>query len=110
MSDILKIIKERHSDRVPFNPNRSVSKENLKQILEAGRWAPTAHNMQNFDIVTVDEKEVLEKIGSIKSSISEAFLRENYEQLSFNRGAAEKEDRNLRCNVSTVMDGPVEND
>ena len=83
MADILKIIQQRRSSRVPFNPNRSVSKENLRQILEAARWAPTAHNMQNFEILVVDDKEVLEKIGKIKSHVSEAFIRENYQQLSF---------------------------
>lgn len=85
VSIILSIIKERQSDRVPFDPNRAVAKDDLKQILEAARWTPTAHNMQNFDIIVVDEKEVLEKIGNVKSRISEVFLRENYEQLSFSR-------------------------
>jgi len=85
MSDILKIIQERQSDRVPFNPINPIAKEDLKQILEAARWTPTAHNMQNFDIIVVDEKEVLEKIGNVKSHISEVFLRENYEQLSFSK-------------------------
>jgi len=85
MSEILKIIEERQSARVPFDPNRPVSKDKLKQILEAAKWAPTAHNMQNFEVVVVDDKEVLEKIGNIKSRISEEFLRENYEQLSFSK-------------------------
>jgi len=85
MSEILKIIQERQSARVPFDPNRPVSKENLKQILEAARWAPTAHNMQNFDVIVIDDQAVLEKIGNIKSRISEEFLRENYEQLSFSK-------------------------
>jgi nitroreductase len=84
-NDILKIIKERQSDRGPFDPNRPVAKENLKQILEAIRWTPTAHNMQNFEIVVVDEKEVLEKIRNVKSRISEVWIRENYEQLSFSK-------------------------
>jgi nitroreductase len=83
MADVLKIIQERRSMRVPFNPNRPVFKESLRQILEAARWAPTAHNMQNFGILVVDNKEVLEKIGKIKSRVSEAFIRENYQQLSF---------------------------
>jgi len=83
MNEIHRIIQERQSARVPFNPNRKVSKENLLQILDAGRWAPTAHNMQNFAIVAVDNKEILEIIGNVKSHISEEFLRENYEQLSF---------------------------
>ncbi len=85
MSDLLKIIQERQSARVPFDPNRPVSRENLKQILEAASWAPTAHNMQNFEVVVIDDQMVLEKIGSIKSRISEEFLRENYEQLSFSK-------------------------
>jgi nitroreductase len=38
--------------------------------------------MQNFEIVVVDDKEVLEKIGNVKSSLSEVFVRENYAQLS----------------------------
>jgi nitroreductase len=90
MSEILKIVQERQSARVPFDPKRPVSKENLKQILEAARWAPTAHNMQNFDVIVIDDKAVLEKIGNIKSRISEEFLRENYEQLSFSKEELEK--------------------
>jgi nitroreductase len=85
MSEILKIIQDRHSTRAPLDPKRPVSKDDLRQILEAGRWAPTAHNMQNYEVVVVDNKDILEKIGSIKSRISEAFLRENYEQLSFSK-------------------------
>lgn len=83
MADVLKTIQQRRSMRVPFDPNRPVSKENLRQILEAMRWAPTAHNMQNFEVLVVDDKEVLEKIGNIRSRVSEAFIRENYEQLAF---------------------------
>jgi nitroreductase len=83
MTDILKLIQQRQSTRVAFDPNRSVAKDDLRQIMEAARWAPTAHNMQNFDIIVVDDNEVLEKIGNIKSQVSEAFIRENYQQLSF---------------------------
>jgi nitroreductase len=83
MSDILRLIEQRRSMRTPFDPNRPVAGEDLRQIIEAGRWAPTPHNMQNFEIVVVDDKEVLEEIGNIKSRVSEAFIRENYQQLSF---------------------------
>jgi len=31
-----------------------VRDEYLRQILEAARWAPTPHNMENFEIVAVD--------------------------------------------------------
>jgi nitroreductase len=82
MSDILRLIKQRRSVRVPFNPNRPLAKEDLEHIIEAGRWAPTPHNMQNFEIIVVDDHEVLEEIGNIRSRVSEAFIRENYQQLS----------------------------
>ena len=85
MSEILKVIVERQSSRVPFDQKRQVPKETLKQILEAAKWSPTAHNMQNFEVIVIDDKEALEKIGNIKSSISEEFLRENYAQLSFSK-------------------------
>jgi nitroreductase len=83
MSEILKIIQDRHSSRVLFDKDHRPSKQDLMQVLEAARWAPTAHNMQNFEITVVDDKEQLEKLGNIKSQISEDFLRENYQQLSF---------------------------
>jgi nitroreductase len=85
MSQVLKIVRERRSARVPFDLERPISRLALKQILEAARWAPTAHNMQNFEIILVDSKEVLEKMREIKSPISEAFIRENYQQLSFSK-------------------------
>jgi nitroreductase len=82
MSEILRIIQERHSSRSPFDRDNQPSKKDLMQILEAARWAPTAHNMQNFEIIVVDDKKKLDELGDIKSRISEDFLRENYQQLS----------------------------
>lgn len=83
MQDILKLIEERQSSRVPFDAKHPITRKDLIQILEAGSWAPTAHNMQNFEIIVIDDKKLLEKIGNIKSQISEVFLKENYQQLSF---------------------------
>jgi nitroreductase len=85
INEIQRVIRERQSARVPFEANRKISKENLEQILDAARWSPTAHNMQNFDVIVVDDSEVLEIIGALKSRISKVFLRENYEQLSFSK-------------------------
>lgn len=85
MSEILKIIEERHSSRFPFDRSRPIAKEDLLKILEAARLSPTAHNMQNYDVIVVDDKGQLEKLGNIESRISEDFLRENYQQLSFSK-------------------------
>jgi nitroreductase len=82
MTDIIKPIQERHSSRGQFDPKKLVPKDQLKMILEAARWAPTAHNMQNFDIIVIDDKKVIETLGNIESVISEEFIRENFEQLS----------------------------
>jgi nitroreductase len=85
MSEMLKGIQKRQSTRGPYDIHRPVDIEDLKQILEAGRWAPTAHNMQNFEILVVDDKKLLKKIGDIESPISQTFIRENYQQLSFSK-------------------------
>jgi nitroreductase len=83
MQNLLNLIKERQSDRGLYDPEKPVSKEDLYKILEAGSWAPTAHNMQNFEIVVVNDRKLLKAIGGIKHTVSEAFIKENYQQLSF---------------------------
>ena len=81
--ELLRLIQERRSQRGPYDPQRPISKENVRQIVEAARWAPTAHNMQNFQVVVIDDTEVLQAIGKTGFSLSEEFVRENYRQLSF---------------------------
>lgn len=83
MSEMLELMRKRTSSRMPFDLERPVAEEQLAGILEAARWSPTAHNMQNFEIVVVDDRKVLEAIGSIERPISETFVRENCQQLSF---------------------------
>ena len=82
-NEILRVIKERHSTRGKFDTKCTITKESLNAILEAARWAPTPHNMQNFEIIVIDNASILEKIGKIEYMISEDFVRENYQQLSF---------------------------
>jgi len=81
--DILELIKGRKSSRMPFDENRPIDPAVLKMILEAAAWAPTAHNMQNFEIVVVDDKSVLTELSKLKSPVSPVFIQENYPQLSF---------------------------
>jgi nitroreductase len=82
MDDLMKIMRGRHSTRAAFDPQKQVPKSDAKKILEAGRWAPTPHNMQNFEIIVIDNKKLLERIGNIKTYSSPDFIRENFEQLS----------------------------
>ena len=85
MTDLARAIRERRSTRTPFDPGRRVDPAKLNELIEAARWAPTPHNMQNFVIVVVDDKRLLRTLGRIESKTSEVFIRENYEQLSFSR-------------------------
>jgi len=83
MRDIFEIIRSRHSSRVPFDPRRRIQDLDLRLILEAARWAPTAHNMQNFEVFVIDDEAILAAIAAFRVPPSEIFLRENYDQLSF---------------------------
>lgn len=90
MSTALKLIRQRHSIRTFFDPEKPIPKGDLESILEAARWTPTAHNMQNFEILVVEERALIEAISKIKFPLSEAFVKENYEQLSFSEEELKK--------------------
>jgi nitroreductase len=82
MQDLLELIHQRHSARTPYDGRRPVPQPALDHILEAASWAPTAHNMQNFEILVVDDPNTLQAIGAIETRTSPVFLRENAKQLS----------------------------
>ncbi len=99
MEKLMGLIETRRSDRGLFDPDRAISKEDLGEILEAARWAPTAHNMQNFEIVVVDDRRVLAAISEIKQAPDLTFIRENYRQLSF----SEEELRRKKVGILAAM-------
>jgi nitroreductase len=82
MQDLLDLIHQRHSARTPYDSSRAIPQPALDQIVEAASWAPTAHNMQNFEIVVIDDPSTLQAIGAIETRTSPVFLRENARQLS----------------------------
>jgi nitroreductase len=90
MQNLLDLIHERHSARMPYDSRRPVPQPALDQIAEAASWAPTAHNMQNFDILAVDDPNALQAIGAIETRTSPVFLRENARQLSASPEALRK--------------------
>jgi nitroreductase len=83
MRDILELMQQRHSERAAYDSDRRITDLELRRLLDAARWAPTAHNMQDFEVVLVDDPAVLTEIGAIRRSVSSVFLQENYQQLSF---------------------------
>jgi nitroreductase len=83
MQEFMQLIENRHSARDLFDPERAIPAEDMEKILEAARWTPTAHNMQNFEIVVVDDRQLLTAISEIKTPPNLTFIKENYQQLSF---------------------------
>ncbi len=82
MGSVLELMRSRHSVRANFDPARHLAPSDLEDILEAARWAPTPHNMQNFEIVIVDDPALLREIGAIPVTVSPLFLEENYRQVA----------------------------
>jgi hypothetical protein len=54
--------------------------------------------MQKFEILVIDDQATLTGIGAVRREISEAFLRENFQQLSF----SEEELRRKRTGSSRI--------
>jgi nitroreductase len=81
MEEMLRLIRERQSIKAPYDAERPIAKQDMEQILEAARWAPTPHNMQNFEIVLVDDKSLLESLANIRYPITDSFIQENYQYL-----------------------------
>ena len=58
------IVRRRRSVR-RFEPGRSVPREVLEQIAEAGRWAPSGANVQPWDFIIVDEPTVRDRVVEV---------------------------------------------
>jgi nitroreductase len=83
MSEVLDLIASRRSWRLPFDPDRPVPPAQIEALLEAARWSPSAHNMQNYDIVVVDDPALLAAVATISRPYTETFVRENLAQIAF---------------------------
>lgn len=103
MEDLLTLIKTRPSSRSLFDTNRSISKEDLNKILEAGRWAPTAHNMQNFEIIAIDDPKIIEAIGNIELTMPKGANEEGNNYVS----VSEEELQRKKIGILNSMPGTI---
>lgn len=62
--DLLQGLMTRRSVR-QFARNRSVPKQDMKEILEAAMYAPSGRNTQPWEFIVVDDKELCKKIIEI---------------------------------------------
>ena len=70
--DILDVIKSRRSIR-RFK-SKSVEKEKIQRILEAGKWAPSAGNLQARDVILVTDNNLKNEIA--RAALSQSFISE----------------------------------
>jgi nitroreductase len=78
------LIWSRRSARVPFEPDWNVTPRELANLVEAARWAPSAYDMQNFQLVVVEDKAVLAELGAICAPVSPLFVAESSAPLASN--------------------------
>ena len=64
---VIKALKERRSIRA-YKPEQ-ISDEELKTVLEAGTWAPTARGLQDPWIVAVQKPELLKRICRMNAAV-----------------------------------------
>lgn len=95
MNDIIRTIKERRSVR--SYTDKQISNEDLELILEAGRYAPTAHNEQSWHFTVVQNKELLEEINLKTNEIMAQSDNEWIKSLGSNP------DTRVTYNVPTVI-------
>lgn len=67
MNDVIKAIKERRSVRA--YTDKQLPQEDLDQILEAGRYAPTAHNEQPWHFTVVQNADLLTEINKKANAV-----------------------------------------
>ena len=61
---LLEAIKSRRTIR-KYKIDKKISREIVEGIIEAGRWAPSAHNMQPWKFIVVEKEEIIKSIYSI---------------------------------------------
>ncbi|MDD4428891.1 MAG: nitroreductase family protein, partial [Paludibacter sp.] len=60
MKTFLELVKSRQSDR-SYDTERTIEREKLEYVLEAGRLAPSACNAQPWSFIVVNDPELKEQ-------------------------------------------------
>jgi nitroreductase len=71
--DVLEAIKGRRSVRA-FDGERNVSEETVETLIDAGRWAPSAGNIQPWEFVVVREPEIKKRLSD--AAYNQSFIEE----------------------------------
>ncbi|KXA89895.1 hypothetical protein AKJ37_03015 [candidate division MSBL1 archaeon SCGC-AAA259I09] len=64
VNSVLRAIRNRRTIKT-FRSDADVGEENIQEILEAGRWAPSMVNSQPWRFVVIEDEEVREQVSEI---------------------------------------------
>jgi len=95
---LLDVIKDRRSVKEYFS--KEISKEVLLRILEAGRWAPSAHNAQPWRFIVI-------KDSALKHKIAVDMTRRWNEDLSKNGIPKEQRESLIKASVDQFGNAPI---
>lgn len=71
--EFFELVKKRRSIR-SFDPQKPVSEEQIAKILEAGIWAPSAGNLQDWFFVVVRDQKVKDQLA--QAALGQDFVAE----------------------------------
>jgi nitroreductase len=77
-NDVIRLIRSRRSVR-KFEKGKTVSRDELLKIAEAGRWGPTGANAQPWDLIIVDDP-------AKKQAVLDVFLRQSQRLVDHAKG------------------------
>lgn len=73
MKNILELIKSRRCVR-SFNSSKKISREQIEKILEAGQWAPSAGNAQDWQFLVVQNEKTKKRLAD--AALGQDFIAE----------------------------------
>ncbi|MTI69344.1 MAG: nitroreductase family protein [Firmicutes bacterium] len=82
MNEVLKVIKQRRTTR-KFKKEQIKDKE-LDTILEAGLYAPSAHNNQSWNFTVIQDENLLDELNINTKNIAKSFPDETIKKMANN--------------------------
>ncbi len=61
--NFMEVVRTRRSVRT-YKPD-PISDEMIRQVIEAGKWAPSGNNTQPFEILVIKDQDLMEKVSAI---------------------------------------------
>lgn len=95
MNQVLELIKKRRTTRA--YKTEQIKDEELNQILEAGIWAPSGHNMQPWHFVVIQNEELINELNNDTKEVLKKFHLEEFRKMGNN------EKFNIFYNAPTVV-------